>query len=75
MTTPNKCEHPVEDLTDNEANGGLRCLTCGARFIPSDVLEELMETLLTIQNHTTEPPTEKLASEAMARIDAVLGKK
>lgn len=68
------CEHLrvwLEPVAD-----GFRCSNCGKTFlaVPSDVLEELMGVFLTIQNHTTEPPTERLASDAMRRIDEVLGK-
>ena len=55
MTTPNKCEHQEAD--DNTGRGvswvspipgGAVCDTCGARFIPSDVLEEVREAFTNI---------------------------
>lgn len=80
MTTPNKCEHKCWS-----ERAPLRCLACGTRFVPSDVLEEAREAILARKPKYTcgncQGGERVLLCEIclndariLARIDLVLGK-
>lgn len=83
--TPDECEHRVagKSATFVQPDGIVRCEVCGLRFVPSDVLEEARRAL----EHCRHRPHEHnplpdftitrcdVIDGALARIDAVLGKK
>jgi DNA-directed RNA polymerase subunit RPC12/RpoP len=51
MTTPNKCaKADWRDACEVDFYDGVqKCVHCGAKFVPSDLLEELKETLEIIE--------------------------
>jgi hypothetical protein len=83
MTPDKKCEHRDKegdmDLGWTDA-GEVSCLTCGQRFVPSDVLEEARAVIVDLHARLGHfPPREEEeqaregARATLRRIDEVLG--